>query len=75
MDSGFSGNMIFLVFLVLLLFGPRKLPEIVRIVRHFLREIRHVRGELWGVGREIGQLEPSRPANTLSSLAENLEKP
>jgi Sec-independent protein translocase protein TatA len=40
MDSGSPGDVIFLAFLVLLLFGPRKLPEIVKTVRRFVAELK-----------------------------------
>ncbi|MGB2606951.1 MAG: twin-arginine translocase TatA/TatE family subunit [Candidatus Sulfotelmatobacter sp.] len=75
MDSGFSGDMIFLAFLVLLLFGPRKLPEIVKVVERFVAEFKRVSSELRAhFSREIGELEPSQPAKTLNSLADNLSK-
>lgn len=75
MDSGFSGDVIFLAFLVLLLFGPRKLPEIVKIVGRFVAELKQTSSELRAhFSREIGELEPSQPAKTLSSLADNLSK-
>jgi len=40
MGFGFSGEMIFLFFLVLILFGPKKMPEIGRQVARFLNEFR-----------------------------------
>jgi sec-independent protein translocase protein TatB len=75
MDSGFSGDMIFLVFLVLLLFGPRKLPEIVKIVGRFVAELKRASSELREqFSHEIGELEPSQSVKTLGSLADNLSK-
>ncbi len=38
--GGFSGEMIFLFFLALILFGPKKMPEIGRQVARFLNEFR-----------------------------------
>jgi sec-independent protein translocase protein TatB len=40
MDFGFSGEIIFLMLLALLLFGPRRLPEIARQVGRFMAEFR-----------------------------------
>ena len=40
MGFGFSGEMIFLFFLALILFGPKKMPEIGRQVARFLNEFR-----------------------------------
>ncbi len=40
MDFGFSGEIIFLMLLALLLFGPRRLPEIARQMGRFMAEFR-----------------------------------
>jgi len=40
MNFGFSGEMIFLFFLALILFGPKKLPEIGRQIGRFMMEFR-----------------------------------
>jgi len=40
MNFGFSGEMIFLFFLALILFGPKKLPEIGRQIGRFVNEFR-----------------------------------
>ncbi len=40
MGFGLSGEMIFLFFLALILFGPKKMPEIGRQVARFLNEFR-----------------------------------
>jgi len=40
MNFGFSGEMIFLFFLALILFGPKKLPEIGRTIGRFMNEFR-----------------------------------
>jgi len=40
MNFGFSGEMIFLFFLALILFGPKKLPEIARQIGRFMNEFR-----------------------------------
>jgi Sec-independent protein translocase protein TatA len=40
MDLGTFGSVIFLAFLMLLFFGPRKLPEIVKTVGRFLAALK-----------------------------------
>src|SRR5258708_9074487 len=40
MNFGFSGEIIFLMLLALILFGPRRLPEIARQVGKFMAEFR-----------------------------------
>jgi sec-independent protein translocase protein TatB len=42
---GFSGEMIFLFFLALILFGPKKLPEIGRQIGRFMNEFRRASNE------------------------------
>jgi Sec-independent protein translocase protein TatA len=75
MDSRFSGDIIFLVFLVLLLFGPRKLPEIVKVVGRVAVEFKRAANEFRGqFSREIGKLTPSQPPKNLGSLAPGLSK-
>jgi sec-independent protein translocase protein TatB len=43
--GGFSGEMIFIFFLALILFGPKKMPEIGRQVARFLGEFRRASNE------------------------------
>jgi Sec-independent protein translocase protein TatA len=75
MDSGFSGNMIFLAFLVLLQFGPRKLPEIVKVVGRVAVEFKRAANEFRGqFSREIGELAPSQAPKNLGSLAPVYQK-
>jgi sec-independent protein translocase protein TatB len=45
MNFGFSGEMVFLFFLALILFGPKKMPEIGRQVARFLAEFRRASNE------------------------------
>jgi len=40
MNFGFSGEIIFLMLLALILFGPRRLPEIARQIGRFMGEFR-----------------------------------
>ena len=42
---GFSGEMVFLFFLALILFGPKKLPEIGRQIGRFMNEFRRASNE------------------------------
>ena len=45
MGFGFSGEMVFLFFLALILFGPKKLPEIGRQIGRFMNEFRRASNE------------------------------
>ncbi|HTR23315.1 MAG TPA: twin-arginine translocase TatA/TatE family subunit [Terriglobales bacterium] len=45
MNFGFSGEMIFLFFLALILFGPKKLPEMGRQIGRLMNEFRRASNE------------------------------
>jgi Sec-independent protein translocase protein TatA len=71
MDSGSAGDVIFLAFLVLLLFGPRKLPEIVKTGRRLVAELTQAAKTLSSLAdriRAAGAVE--NPGKTLVALAE-----
>jgi sec-independent protein translocase protein TatB len=58
--GGFSGEMIFLFLLVLILFGPKKMPEIGRQVARFLNEFRRASYEFRSqIETEINSLDSS----------------
>jgi len=60
MNFGFSGEMMFLFFLALLLFGPKKMPEIGRQVARFLNEFRRASNEFRSqIESEINSLDAS----------------
>ncbi len=60
MKFGFSGEMIFLFLLVLILFGPKKMPEIGRQVARFLNEFRRASYEFRSqIESEINSLDSS----------------
>ena len=60
MNFGFSGEMIFLFFLALILFGPKKMPEIGRQVARFLNEFRRASYEFRSqIESEINSLDTS----------------
>ena len=60
MNFGFSGEMIFLFLLVLILFGPKKMPEIGRQVARFLNEFRRASYEFRSqIESEINSLDSS----------------
>ncbi|HKM85661.1 MAG TPA: twin-arginine translocase TatA/TatE family subunit [Terriglobales bacterium] len=61
MNFGFSGEMIFLFLLVLILFGPKKMPEIGRQVARFLNEFRRASYEFRSqIESEINSLDSNR---------------
>jgi sec-independent protein translocase protein TatB len=58
MNFGFSGEMIFIFFLALILFGPKKMPEIGRQVARFLGEFRRASNEFRSqIESEISSLD------------------
>jgi sec-independent protein translocase protein TatB len=62
MNFGFSGEMIFLFFLALILFGPKKLPEIARQIGRFMNEFRRASNEFRSqIESEINSLDSDRP--------------
>jgi sec-independent protein translocase protein TatB len=62
MNFGFSGEMVFLFFLALILFGPKKMPEIGRQVARFLGEFRRASNEFRSqIESEINSLDHSSP--------------
>jgi TatA/E family protein of Tat protein translocase len=62
MIPGFSGEMIFIFFLALILFGPKKMPEIGRQVARFLGEFRRASNEFRSqIESEINSLDNNSP--------------
>jgi len=62
MNFGFSGEMVFIFFLALILFGPKKMPEIGRQVARFLNEFRRASNEFRSqIESEINSLDVSNP--------------
>jgi sec-independent protein translocase protein TatB len=59
--GGFSGEMIFLFLLVLILFGPKKMPEIGRQIARLLNEFRRASYEFRSqIESEINSLDSNR---------------
>ena len=68
MNFGFSGEMLFLFFLALILFGPKKMPEIGRQVARFLNEFRRASNEFRSqIESEMNSLDHSSNASGSSS--------
>jgi TatA/E family protein of Tat protein translocase len=90
MNFGISGEMIFLFLLVLVLFGPKKMPEIARQIARMLNEFRRASNEFRsqiesevssldmggknGAGRPTQQILPPLQA-PLGSLANRIFNP
>jgi Tat protein translocase TatB subunit len=74
MDLGFSGEMIFIALLGLILFGPRKLPEIARTVGRFMTDLKRASTQFQEqLNREAGNLELVDPKKSLlTSLADEI---
>jgi sec-independent protein translocase protein TatB len=82
MNFGFSGEMIFLFFLALILFGPKKLPEIGRQIGRIMNEFRRASNEFRSqIESEINTLERQKPQilpqlkEPLGSLASRIFNP
>jgi sec-independent protein translocase protein TatB len=60
MGFGISGEMIFLFLLVLILFGPKKMPEIARQIARLLNEFRRASNEFRSqIESEVSSLDLS----------------
>lgn len=58
MDFGFSGEVFFIMLLALILFGPKKLPELARTWGKFMAEFKRASNEFQGqIHEEIRKLE------------------
>ena len=68
MDFGFSGEMIFLAILALILFGPRRLPEIARQAGRFMAEFRRASNEFQNqIHEEVRKLEIEESTKEISN--------
>ncbi len=69
MNFGFSGEMLFLFFLALILFGPKKLPEIGRQIGRMMNEFRRASNEFRSqIESEINALEKETKPQILPPL-------
>ena len=69
MNFGFSGEMIFLFFLALILFGPKKLPEIGRQIGRIMNEFRRASNEFRSqIETEMNALERETKPQILPSI-------
>jgi sec-independent protein translocase protein TatB len=75
MNFGFSGEMIFIFFLALILFGPKKMPEIGRQVARFLGEFRRASNEFRSqIEAEVNSLDKGGHS-PMQSILPNLQAP
>ena len=76
MNFGFSGEMVFLFFLALILFGPKKMPEIGRQVARFLNEFRRASNEFRSqIESEINSLDVTGGTNPRQQILPPLQAP
>ncbi len=75
MDIGFS-EILFIMLLALILFGPRKLPEIARQMGKFMAEFRRASTDFQSqIHEEIRKIEPEEdPTKALAPAGEVLNK-
>ena len=70
---GFSGEMIFLFFLALILFGPKRLPEIGRQIGRIMNEFRRASNEFRAqIESEINAIDLPKKPQILPPLKEPL---
>ena len=63
-------DMLFILMLALVIFGPRKLPEIARQVGKYLAQFRSMRSAIMGqINDEIRKLEAERPVRPATCLS------
>lgn len=77
MDFGFSGELIFIMLLALILFGPRKLPEIARTMGKFMADFRKASTDFQSqIQSEIRQLEleEADPTKHLAPAVDEVKK-
>jgi sec-independent protein translocase protein TatB len=76
MNFGFSGEMIFIFFLALILFGPKKMPEIGRQVARFLGEFRRASNEFRSqIESEINNLDNSSHSSPRQQILPPFQAP
>lgn len=74
MDFGFSGEIVFIMLLALILFGPKKLPELARTWGKFMAEFKKASNEFQGqIQDEIRNLELEE-ANPVKHLEPEIAK-
>jgi Tat protein translocase TatB subunit len=74
---GFSGEILLIMLLALLLFGPRKLPEIARTIGKFMAEFRRASGDFQNqIHAEIRKLEieEADPTKHLAPAMDEVKK-
>jgi sec-independent protein translocase protein TatB len=75
MQLGF-GEMAFLVLLALILFGPKRLPEIARQMGRFMAEFRRASNEFQNqIHQEINKLELEEHNKAISDATNNIMPP
>jgi TatA/E family protein of Tat protein translocase len=73
---GFSGEMVFIFFLALILFGPKKMPEIGRQVARFLGEFRRASNEFRSqIETEINALDSNSSGKPRQQGLPSLQAP
>ena len=73
-DFGFTGELFFIMLLALILFGPKKLPELARTWGKFMAEFKKASNEFQGqIQDEIRKME-LEDVNPIKHLEPEIEK-
>jgi Tat protein translocase TatB subunit len=77
MNFGFSGEIVFILLLALILFGPRRLPELARQMGKFMAEFKRASNDFQSqIHDEIRklELEEADPSKHLEPVAGEVKK-
>ena len=66
-----SGELIVIVFVIMMLFGPKKIPEIARMIGKFMRQFKRITDDF---KEEINQEEKKKNSEVRSQKSEESDK-
>lgn len=63
-----GGELLFIVLIILLLFGPKKIPELMRNIGSGLRHFRRAQEDLTRQIRDLSTQDPTAPSSTTRTV-------
>lgn len=66
-----GGELLFILLIILLLFGPKKIPELMRSVGTGIRHFRRAQEDLTRQIRDISTLDPTEPARPVTTVIDD----